>query len=148
MNTFSKLTMVALFAVGAALLASCASAGKSDNPTGSNHANMTAANHGDKGSANKPEAVVANPNEPIKITVSTNYEPKSVTVKKGQPVKLAFFRQDDKNCGDEVVFPKEGIRKKLPVGETVIVELTPAESGEINFTCGMDMMRGKVVVTD
>jgi plastocyanin domain-containing protein len=140
MNNFSKLTIAALFLVGAMFLVSCTSAGKSDNATVSNNAHTTV--------VNKSETVVANPNEPIKITVSTNYEPKSVTVKKGQPVKLAFFRPDDKNCGDEVVFPKEGIRKKLPVGETVIVEMTPTESGEISFTCGMDMMRGKVVVTN
>ena len=61
---------------------------------------------------------------------------------------LAFLRKDDKNCGEEVVFPKLGIRKKLPVGETVTVELTPQESGEIAFTCGMDMMRGKVIVSE
>ena len=81
-----------------------------------------------------------------KITVGTNFEPKSVEVKKGQPVKLAFFRKDGENCGDEVVFPSLNITKKLPVGETVTVEFTPQEAGEVAFTCGMDMMRGKVVV--
>ena len=81
-----------------------------------------------------------------RITVGTNFEPKSVEVKKGQPVKLAFFRKDGENCGDEVVFPSLNITKKLPVGETVTVEFTPQEAGEVAFTCGMDMMRGKVVV--
>jgi plastocyanin domain-containing protein len=85
---------------------------------------------------------------PIKITVSTRYEPKSIEVRKGQAVKLAFYRADDKNCGGEVVFPKLNIRKELPVGKTVMVEFTPRESGEIAFTCGMNMMRGKIVVTD
>lgn len=83
------------------------------------------------------------------ITVSSDgYEPQSVSVKKGQPVKLAFYRADADNCGGEVVFTKQNIMKKLAVGETVVVEFTPTEAGEIAFACGMDMLRGKVIVTD
>ena len=83
----------------------------------------------------------------IKVTVSSEgYQPESIQVKKGQPVKLAFYRADADNCGGEVVFPKLNIKKKLPVGKTVPIEFTPQESGELAFTCGMDMMRGKVIV--
>jgi plastocyanin len=83
----------------------------------------------------------------VKITVSKDgYTPASVTVKAGQPVKLAFYRADAQNCGSEVVFPKLNLRKKLPVGQTVLVELTPQEAGELTFACGMNMMRGKVIV--
>jgi len=85
----------------------------------------------------------------IKVTVSSNgYEPASISVKKGQPVKLAFTRTDANNCGGEVVFAKQNITKKLPVGETVLVEFTPTDAGEIGFACGMDMLRGKVVVSE
>lgn len=85
----------------------------------------------------------------VKVTVSGDgYEPSQISVKKGQPVKLAFYRADADNCGGEVVFSKQNIKKKLPVGETVLVELTPTEGGEITFACGMDMMRGKLVVTE
>lgn len=87
------------------------------------------------------------PEGATKITVSASgYEPSSVSVKKGQPVKLAFYRADANNCGGEVVFAKQKITKKLPVGETVLVEFTPTEAGEIAFACGMNMLRGKVVV--
>lgn len=83
----------------------------------------------------------------IKITVSgEGYEPASVNVKKGEKLKLAFYRADAENCGGEVVFPKLNIRKKLPVGETVVVEVTPQESGELAFTCGMGMYKGKLLV--
>ncbi len=101
--------------------------------------------------AGKTELVKA-ANVPVgatRITVSSKgYEPSSVPVKKGQPVKLAFYRADAQNCGGEVVFAKQSITKKLPVGETVVVEFTPTEAGEIGFACGMDMLRGKVVVTE
>lgn len=89
------------------------------------------------------------PEGATKITVSANgYTPESISVKKGQPVKLAFYRQDAEGCGGEVVFSKQSITKKLPVGETVLVEFTPTEAGEIGFACGMDMLRGKVVVSE
>lgn len=85
----------------------------------------------------------------IQVTVSSDgYEPSSITVKKGQSVKLAFYRADADNCGGEVVFTKQNIKKKLPVGETVVVEFAATETGEISFACGMEMLRGKVVVTD
>ncbi|MGI9107181.1 MAG: cupredoxin domain-containing protein [Pyrinomonadaceae bacterium] len=83
----------------------------------------------------------------IKVTVSEKgYEPSRIEVKKGQPVKLAFYRKDANNCGGEVVFPATKMRRKLPVGKTTVVELTPQNSGELAFTCGMGMMRGALVV--
>lgn len=87
------------------------------------------------------------PGDAIKIIVSSDgYSPSSVSVNKGQPVRLAFFRKDANNCGGEVVFSKLDIRRKLPVGETVIVEFTPKEEGELTFACGMNMLKGKIVV--
>lgn len=90
--------------------------------------------------ANVPEGAT-------QVTVSKNgFEPASLNAKKGEKLTLAFYRADGENCGDEVVFPKLDIKKKLPVGETVLVEITPTESGEIAFSCGMDMLKGKVLV--
>jgi len=102
------------------------------------------------GGGQKAEVKTANvPAGATKITVSANgYEPLSIAVKKGQPIKLAFYRADADNCGGEVVFSKQNIKKKLPVGETVLVEFTPTDAGEIAFACGMDMMRGKLVVSE
>jgi len=97
----------------------------------------------------EPAKAANAPADATKITVSENgYEPSSIPVKKGQPVKLAFYRADSNNCGGEVVFSKQNIKKKLTVGETVLVEFTPTDAGEIGFACGMDMMRGKLVVSE
>ena len=96
----------------------------------------------------KAEINAANvPSAAIKITVSKNgFEPSEIKIEKDKPVKLAFYRADTENCGGEVVFAKLNISKKLPVGETVLVEFTPTDSGEISFSCGMNMMKGKVLV--
>jgi len=89
------------------------------------------------------------PARAIRITVSGDgFEPSQISVKKGEPVRLAFYRQDADNCGGEVVFSKMNIKKKLPIGETVLVEFTPEEAGEISFACGMNMLRGKVIVSE
>lgn len=100
--------------------------------------------------ANSDKADVKGANVPdgaTQITVSKNgYEPASINAKKGEKLTLAFYRADAENCGGEVVFPKLKIKKKLPVGETVLVDITPTESGELAFACGMDMLKGKVLV--
>lgn len=102
------------------------------------------------GGNQKAEVKTTNiPEGAIKVTLSGDgYEPSSIPVKKGQPVKLAFYRADANNCGGEVVFAKRNIKKKLPVGEIVLVEFTPTEAGEIAFACGMNMYKGKVVVSE
>jgi|CXWL01.1.fsa_nt_gi hypothetical protein len=99
--------------------------------------------------SNEPAKAANVPSGATKITVSSNgYEPQSISVVKGQPVKLAFYRADSNNCGGEVIFSKLKIRKKLLVGETVLVEFIPTEAGEIAFAYGMDMLSGKLIVTE
>lgn len=44
------------------------------------------------------------------------------------------------------MFPSLGINKPLPLNEPIKVMITPAKTGELRFTCGLDMFRGKVVV--
>jgi plastocyanin len=83
---------------------------------------------------------------PIEVT-SSGYEPARITVKRGERVKLAFHRADDRNCAGTVNFPKLQITRELPAGQTVTIEFTPTETGEIPFTCGMGMFSGTVVVT-
>ncbi len=98
----------------------------------------------------KAEIKTANvPADAVKVTVSKNgYEPSEIKLQKGKPAKLAFYRADAENCGGEVVFTKLNIKKKLPVGETVLIEFTPTETGDVAFTCGMGMLKGSLVVAD
>ncbi|MEO8647733.1 MAG: cupredoxin domain-containing protein [Acidobacteriota bacterium] len=87
------------------------------------------------------------PGDAFRVEVSSDgFVPSEIPVKKGQPVKIAFYRKDANNCAGEVVFPKLNIKKALPVGKTTVVEINPIDSGEIAFACGMDMLKGKVIV--
>ena len=82
----------------------------------------------------------------IKIAVKGGYDPDVIVVKQGQPVRLDFFRDETASCSEEIVFGDFGIAKKLPAYKTTSIEFTPEKSGEFQFTCGMRMMRGKLIV--
>ena len=82
------------------------------------------------------------------VTVEVNasgYAPATVEAQGGQPLKLLFTRTTDKGCGDELVFPALKKSYKLPLNETVAVELRPKADQVIAFTCGMGMYKGQVV---
>jgi RND family efflux transporter MFP subunit len=74
------------------------------------------------------------------------YEPAAINLRAGAPARITFVRTTDKTCGTEVVFPSLNIKRALPLNEPVTIEFTPATSGEIAFACGMNMLRGTVVV--
>jgi serine/threonine protein kinase len=44
------------------------------------------------------------------------------------------------------VIPDFGIRRFLPPFEKTAVEVTPVTAGTFEFTCGMGMLRGKLIV--
>jgi plastocyanin domain-containing protein len=81
----------------------------------------------------------------VRITVRGGYDPATVRVQAGRPVKLVFDRQETSGCSEEVVFPAFGIRKFLPTGQPTTVEITPPSPGRYEFMCGMSMLRGTVV---
>ena len=68
--------------------------------------------------------------------------PIRIFVKKGRPVRLLFYREDDSECTAQVVIPDLKIRKDLAVKKETAVELIPEKEGEFTFACGMDMMKG------
>ena len=85
----------------------------------------------------------------VKVKVDKNgFSPSSIDAEAGHKLNLVFNRADDKNCGGTVVFAKRGIRKTLPVGKDVVVSITPTESGQISFACGMGMYKGTIVVSE
>ena len=81
----------------------------------------------------------------VRIVVRGGYEPATVRVPAGRPVRLVFERQETSGCSEEVVFPDFGIRKFLPTGQPTAVEITPPTPGRYEFTCGMSMLHGAVV---
>jgi plastocyanin domain-containing protein len=84
----------------------------------------------------------------VKVTVRGGYTPDTVVVKKGMPVEIAFYRDETNSCTEEVVFNDFRISRRLPAFETTTVRLTPERAGTFQFNCGMNMVRGKLVVEE
>ncbi|HEX2203269.1 MAG TPA: cupredoxin domain-containing protein [Longimicrobium sp.] len=82
----------------------------------------------------------------VKITVKGGYSPDVVVVRQGRPVRLDFYRDETASCSEQVVFGDFGIARDLPAYRTTPVEFTPDRAGEFTWTCGMNMLRGKLVV--
>ncbi len=80
------------------------------------------------------------------VITEQGYSRSSIVLRRGVPTRLTFLRQTDATCATEIVIPAYGIHRSLPLNTSIVVSFTPKRSGEFNFTCGMNMMRGKLVV--
>lgn len=74
------------------------------------------------------------------------FSPATVAVAKGQKLTLDFVRTSQNTCATEVVFPELQIEKKLPLAETVAIEIPTGEARTLAFQCGMGMYKSKIVI--
>lgn len=97
--------------------------------------------------AGRSQPPTADSVQTARITVGEKgFEPARVTLRAGVPARLTFVRTTDKTCATEVVFPTLSMKRALPLNEPVVIEFTPAKAGEVGFACGMNMVKGTVVV--
>lgn len=82
----------------------------------------------------------------VDITVEGGYSPEVISIPKGKTTKINFIRKDPSSCLEEVILGDFKIRKHLPLNQKVTVELTPQQSGEFGYACGMNMYHGKIIV--
>ncbi len=82
----------------------------------------------------------------IEVIVQGGYKPSRIEVVEGEHVQLRFVRRESGDCTREVVFPAWGIRKELPEGQPVVIHLPELKAGEYEFKCGMNMIKGKIIV--
>jgi plastocyanin domain-containing protein len=80
------------------------------------------------------------------ILVKGGYTPDMIVVQHGKPVRFSFLREETAACSEMVVFNDFGKSAQLPTGETVAMEFLPEQPGEYEFTCQMEMIRGKLIV--
>lgn len=83
----------------------------------------------------------------IVITVTKNgFEPASVHLKAGQPVRLVVTRTVERTCATDIVVSEFGIKQPLPLNKPVEVRFTPRKPGAIRYACAMDMVAGSLIV--
>lgn len=98
----------------------------------------------------KPVATEVGPDgtQTAKVVVRHGYNPGVIEAQAGKPLKLEFYRDEEPevdSCDKDLVIPSENVSIPLPVHESQIVEIKPHAAGEIEFQCGMKMMKGKII---
>lgn len=109
------------------------------NVLGNVNKNKETVAENDKVASRQEEQVVE-----MRITYQ-GFQPNVLTVKKGVPVKWVIKGDQVTSCTNRIVIPSLNIAKNISSGENVI-RFTPAQKGEIPFSCWMGMVRGKFVV--
>lgn len=94
-----------------------------------------------------PAVAAADGRQDVLVRVDGGYSPSTIAVEAGRPVRLRFERLDSSGCSEEVVLPEFGLRAFLPTGAITPIDFTPSRAGTYEFTCGMGMLRGRLVVT-
>lgn len=84
----------------------------------------------------------------VAVTVQRGYSPAVIEVKRGKPVQLHVYRAEEASCSEELLMPDFHIRRQLPAFQTTLIELIPEQTGRFEFTCGMGMLRGSLVVKE
>jgi Cu+-exporting ATPase len=96
----------------------------------------------------RPVAAVsgASGTQQVTIVVAGGYTPDLVVARRGVPLRMVFDRRETSPCSDEIVLPDFGIRRSLPAHAKTVVEIRPDRAGEFAFSCGMNMLHGKIRV--
>ena len=82
----------------------------------------------------------------VDIVVRGGYSPNVVEVERGKPVQLNFYRDEEGTCSEELLLPDFNIRRELPAFKTTAITFLPQQAGTFEFSCGMHMLRGSLVV--
>ena len=84
----------------------------------------------------------------VKVAVTgAGYTPSRIVVREDVPVRLVFEQFSSSACVSQVQIPSLGVSKlTLPKGKETPVEFTPTKPGSYEFTCGMEMVTGTLVV--
>lgn len=77
------------------------------------------------------------------------FVPSRLTIARGAPgskATVTFTRETDDTCALDVVFPELQMKKPLPLGQPVTVELASGEAHTFAFQCGMGMYKSSVTI--
>lgn len=82
----------------------------------------------------------------VDILVQGGYKPDRIKVPFGKTTKLIFDRRDSNPCLEEIVLPAFKIKRFLILKNKTEIVIRPDKRGEFDFSCGMGMYHGKLVV--
>lgn len=92
------------------------------------------------------QADLANGRQEGQVVVKGGYEPEVLYLKQGVPAEVTFKMEDKTACLSHLVFSSLGVDKDLSKEKLAKVQIPTDKAGEIDYSCGMDMFHGKIVV--
>lgn len=78
--------------------------------------------------------------------VRTQFQPQTVDIPAGVPVRLIVDRQEDIACSDQLAVPQLGVLVDLAPNAKTTVDIPATKAGTYTLTCGMGMMSGTLRV--
>lgn len=113
-------------------------------------ASLAASLSGDKSSepnSPAPKPIIENGVQIVKMTADgAGYTPNGLYIQKNVPVKWVIDGKSLNACNGQIIIPSLDIQRDLQSGENII-EFIPGDK-DINFSCGMGMIRGIFKVVD
>lgn len=80
------------------------------------------------------------------VRVRGAFVPDLIEARAGERLRLVFRREETASCSERVVMPSLGKSVTLPPFEDVAVDLGPLPSGEHEFSCGLGVLQGHILV--
>lgn len=80
------------------------------------------------------------------VRVRGAFSPDVIEARPGERLRLVFRREETAACSERVLFPSLGRSTMLPPFEDVPVDLGPLPPGEHKFSCGLGVLRGRILV--
>ena len=103
----------------------------------------------DEAAAPAPAAPSVGKDGVRRIAIEANtkgYTPDKIAGKPGEKLMLVFTRTAESECISQVKMPPKGTPAvDLPMNKAVEIAVTVPSTGEVTFTCGMDMFSGSIV---
>jgi uncharacterized protein len=110
--------------------------------------------YGDRNFSDQDNAVVVESNDDVQLiemdVTYSGYKPNVLYIKKGVPVKWIIRDKGITGCTNEIfLYHEDGtIKQKLNQKGDTVIEFTPTKLGELKFSCWMQMVWGKFIVTE
>ncbi len=105
----------------------------------------------DKGSAPTTKPAPATPAAGRRVAIevtNSSYEPAEIEAKASEALTLVFTRTGAGKCGEFVKVGDSPDKTELPLDKPIEIAVVAPASGELGFACGMNMMKGKIVVAN
>lgn len=84
----------------------------------------------------------------VDVTIDATMRPERIVVRAGSPVRLRVLRLERGAAAAELTVEGLGLRRELPLGRVVDVELPALAAGRYELVCGLSLIRGQLVVRD